>query len=233
TPVARPACVESPYTWQHVEPGLDALDASLDLDGDNRPDRLVGSASWGSAEETRTVFVELTRDRSTVEASTTGSFADMVTRQPVPARLVNLPEVRRAVELALFDRVCDAPDPSLARVLAGTPAWSPGRPTIVANYTVRVADEWVSYAAINHKRTRKLDLMGGFTARARRGPLALLTTAHGVVLVDDGGRFSWLFVIEHARGKLRFPSVTAARFRGAKASIKVDGKLIDVSLPAL
>jgi hypothetical protein len=213
---------------------VDDLEVSLDLDGDQHPDRLVGSASWGSDEETRTVTVELTRDRSTVEASTTSSFADMITRQAVPARLVQLPGVRRAVELALFDRVCDAPDPSLARVLTGSPAWLPGRPALVDNYTVRVGDEWVSYAAVNHKRTGKLDLSGGFTERARRGSLVLVTTAHGVVLVDErGDRYSWLFVIEHASRKLRFPSITDARFRGAKATIKVDGKVIDVSLPAV
>lgn len=227
-----PVCVDTPFKWRKVEAGLDALEASLDLDGDQRRDRLVGSANWGSAQETRTVTVELTRDHSTIEVSTSNSFATMVGREAVPARLVGLHDARRAVELALFDRVCDAPDPSLARVLAATPAWSPGRPTLVDNYTVLVGKEWISYAAMNHKRSSKLKLTGGLTVAARRGALVLMTTAHGVVLVDeDRDRHSWVFVIESAQRKLRFPSITTAEFQGDHAVVNVDGAAIDVMLP--
>src|SRR5262245_12590219 len=228
-----PTCVGTPFVWHRVEPGLEVLDTALDLDGDQRPDRLRGSASWGSSEESRTVTVELTRDHSTIEASTSVSFTSMVGRQAVPARLLGLHDVRRAVELALFDRVCDVPDPSLARVLSGAPAWSPGRPTLVDNYTVLVGSEWVSYSAMNHRRTSKLDVTGGFTRRAQHGSLVLLTTAHGAVLVDERGeRYSWLFVVETALRKFRVPSVTSAEVRGDHAVVTVDGKALVVALPA-
>jgi hypothetical protein len=228
-----PACVDTPFKWHNREPGFDVLEESLDLDGDQRPDRLVGSATWGSGEENRTITVELTGDHSRLEASTSHAFTAMVRREAVPARLMGLPDARRAVELALFDRVCDAPDPSLARVLSVAPVWSAGRPTIVNNYTVLVGSEWVSYAAMNHKRTAKLDLAGGFTTAARKGSLALLTTAHGVVLLDERrARYSWVFVIERTQRKLRFPSVTKAEFRGDHAVATLDGNAIDVMLPA-
>jgi hypothetical protein len=227
------ACVDSTFTWQKVEPGLETLDERVDLDGDQRPDRLVGSASWGSGAETREVTVELTRDHATIEVSTSSSFDTMVSREAVPARLQGLPDVRRAIELALFDRVCDVPDPSLALVLAGTPAWSAGQPTLVNNYTVLVGNEWISYAALNHKRTASLDLTGGFKETARQGSLVLLTTAHGAVVVDEHrDRHSWVLVIESARRKLRFPSVTKAELRGDRALVTVDGTVTEAKLPA-
>jgi hypothetical protein len=225
-------CVDSSFSWRKVEPGLETLDESLDLDGDKRPDRLVGSASWGSGAATRAVTVELTRDRSTIEVSTNSAFDTMVSREAVPARLMGLPDVRRAVELALFDRVCDVPDPSLALVLAGAPAWSPGQPTLVSNYAVLVGNEWIVYAALNHKRTATLDLTGGFKDAARRGELVLLTTAHGAVVVDErNDRHSWVLVIESAKRKLRFPSVTKAELRGDRALVTVDGTVIETKLP--
>lgn len=228
-----PGCVDTPFTWHEVEPGLETLDELLDLDGDQRPDRLVGSASWGSGEAMRVVTVELTRDHSTIEVSTSSSFDTMISREAVPARLVGLADVRRAVELALFDRVCDVPDPSLALVLAGTPAWSAGQPTLVSSYAVLVGNEWIVYAALNHRRTAKLDLTGGFRNAARQGSLVLLTTAHGAVVVDErNDRHSWVFVIESAKRKLRFPSVTKAELRGDRALITVDGVVTEARLPA-
>jgi hypothetical protein len=228
-----PVCVDSSFKWKNVEVGYETLDESLDLDGDKRPDRLVGSASWGSSVEERVVRVELSRDHSTIEVETTAPFNAMVGRDPVPARLLQLPDVRRAVELVLFDRVCDVADPSLARVLSSAPTWSSGRPTLVDNYMVLVGNEWVSYGALNHKRTAKLGVTGGFTKAARRGSLVLMTTAHGVVLVDEARkRYSWVFVVEEAERKLRFRSVTKAKFQGDHAVVTVDGKAIDVLLPA-
>ncbi len=228
-----PVCIDSPFSWREIEPGSEAFDESLDLDGDQRPDRLVGSGGWGSGAATRTVTVKLTRDHSTIEVSTISSFDTMVRREAVPARLMGLPDVRRAVELALFDRVCDVPDPSLALVLAGTAAWSAGPPALVNSYAVRVGDQWIAYAALNHRRTATLDVAGGFKTAARQGDLVLLTTAHGAVVVDERhDRHSWVFVIESAEHKLRFPSVTKAELRGDRALITVDGTVTEATLPA-
>jgi hypothetical protein len=173
------------------------------------------------------------------------SFYSMVHTMEVPASLRG-PGRRRALELveeALFGRICDRADPSLAWLLASRKRllWIDGVPRVPASYTVRLAgsrlsalvkgnvaletavfplggDElWITYAGgVHGAAPREL---------VREGEGVILGTAHGVIATDPRqSKHAWIYVHQdpEAKQKLRTPSILGARIHGPEVVIDVD-----------
>lgn len=153
----------------------------------------------------------------------------MVAYVPVPSALVKNPDARRVIEEALFPRLCDRPDPSLAWLLDDRHRlrWQPGVPEVPDNYAVYSSHRraWIYYLGMNHGRGGEPRIL------ATRGDLVLLGTAHGVVLTNPArNRHAWIFVTEQSEAKLRIPSVQSARFDGQTAVIETLAGTVRIDL---
>lgn len=214
-----------------------------DLDRDRREDTLeVGDG---------VAVITLSGSGRQVEASSFNLGEDekygFVSALPVPSELVGTsPRVvaaRRAVEDALFATVCDAPDPSLAWLLDDQHRlnWLPDPFEMPTMYTVYSTEPrhlaqakalsgegfaargvWFTYRGHNHDRSPKFGLLGKPRVLAERGDLALLGTAHGVVLADRAQRrHAWLYILSGGV-KLRFTTVAAARFDQDRVVVELE-----------
>ncbi len=220
----QPPMSEWPFD---ADTGLRTLVRMLDVDGDGANDVILVTGGSGSGSSQRTARVELASGAA-YEAIATFPFDAMVTRVPVPAPVAAAPApVREALEDALFDRVCAAPDPSLAWLLGERDAvrWVAGPPALPENYAIYTLDEeapvWISYLGWTHRMERRGRPL--LRAVGEVGDVELLTTAHGVLLWDGAGdRHAWLYVFGGAPGhKLRWESVRQVEVLGRSVEVKV------------
>ena len=111
-----------------------------DIDGDGVADQLrLQTSSGGGVSSTQGVLTRSTSGVAT-EISRYVSFSSMVNIHVVPSALTGADQVaaRRFVEDGLFGRICDAPDPSLLRLLDidNTLVWHEGKPMLPGRYTI-------------------------------------------------------------------------------------------------
>lgn len=220
-----------------------------DLDDDGVPDRLqVKDEDSGSAFYSARVEVQLSSLPRPVRITTGQSFESFLSFTEIPKELLapGRRAAREAVAAALFGTVCRAPDASLAWLLDGrTLRWQNGPPELPDNYMIESANltmaptragrwpeaeiqlprnpAWIGYLGVNHRRADSgSELSASFKVLAERPGQQLLGTAHGVVLVDtERNRHAWLYV-QAGGQKLRWPTLTGARFDGQRALITVE-----------
>jgi len=240
---AGAACRVSPW---FDEKGSRVTPPPTDLDGDGVEDPVEHSQGGRTSDEV-TVGLSKESEPRTFPVSLSLSSGAFLGFTPVPEGLRGRRHaaLRRAVEDALFERICDAPDPSLQWLLdeRHTLRWQPGRPKFPDTYTMYSearelrayavdrwdpesklpAAVWVTYLGHNHRRDRDTlnPTLKDFRVLHAREDLRLLASAHGVVLQDvPGKRHAWIWVT--AGGvKLRFPTIASARFDGDLARIVV------------
>ena len=216
----------------------------FDLDGDGRIDPLTVTSGGGSGMWGTTATASLSADGLRIEVVHDVSFYGFVNETVVPRALLAASKrpVREAIEDILFGTMCDGPDPSLSRLLYPQRRlqWVTGPPSMPRTYTILVRSRraisdyvrrtpdfrgprpralWRTYLGHNHDRPQGTFLFP--RELARRKTLALLATAHGVIVADYARRrHAWLYI--HPGGdKLRFPSIEAAVFDGNDARISV------------
>lgn len=195
-----------------------ALDG--DLDGDGIPDTLRSISDSGSGTSTTEVELALSRTGKRIEVDAEFSFTDMMSATAVPPELLapGMERALQAVEDALFDCVCENPDPSLAWLLEKQRSirWIAGSPTLPGAYAVRKTGEWLFYAGGTHQEIVPV-------ATDPRTGYVLARTAHGVLLIDEkGGRHAWLYVAPDGGGqKLRFPTVAGGRLEDGRAVMRL------------
>lgn len=215
----RSPCRDSRFPesgWTLGTGGERELKSRIDVDGDGQPDDLIARRSFGSGSGETIVTLSLSKSGRRVEAREESDFYTMIAYMQVPDALAANPEARRVVEEALFPRLCESPDPSLAWLLEDRHRlrWETGPPELPGNYAVYSTRHnravWTYYLGMNHDR-------GGDAPRvlATRGDLVLLGTAHGVILTNPARtRHAWILVTRKSEEKLRLPSVQGARFDG-------------------
>jgi hypothetical protein len=214
--------------WPIVD-GVSESTARVDVDGDGREDRLRLEESHGSGGGLFAVEVTLA-EGTKIETEVESSFYQMVTETPVPQELLRPGRecVLALTERLAFGGVAEAPDPSLAWLMAGTKTlrWIEGPPRLPESYTLRVREgagaKWISYHGAAHG-SRFGQKPRPPVVLARRGDRLLLGTFHGVMLANRARtRYAWIYVHPGGDRKLREPSIRGARFVGAKAVILVE-----------
>lgn len=190
-----------------------------DLDGDGVPETLHSVSDSGSGMSTTDVELVLSRTGKKIEVGAEFSFTAMLSTTAVPPELLapGMERALQAVEDALFGCVCEKPDPSLSWLLEKPSVrWTPGPPSLPGAYTVRKAEEWLSYAGGTHQEIVRL-------ATDPRTGYVLARTAHGVLMIDEkGGRHAWLYVTSDGGGqKLRFPMVVDGRIEDGWAVVRL------------
>lgn len=197
------------------------LEQHLDFDQDGKDDTLITTMGLGSGTGGASSTTVLTRTghEHTVEMEL--SFYDMVQHIPVPIELLEPQHesLRHAMEDALFERTCDAPEASLRRLLSPDAPleWVKGRPGVPDYYTVldRSASppEWITYKGHMHEALQRADANDSYR---------LFRTNHGVVLTDAAQtKHAWLYVFPGRNRKLRFASIKSAT---------LDGHVVEITL---
>ena len=187
---AGAACRKSPW---FDERGSRVTPPPTDLDGDGVVDPVEqSSGSWGVGDEI-TVHLSKESEPRTFSISRGGSSSGFLDYTPVPEGLSGRRQaaLRKAVEDAVFEVICDGPEPSLEWLLEEQHAlrWHPGRPKLPDYYVLysearglraRAVDRedrrsklpgavWVSYSGHNHRRT---GCRGGAGAACREEELS-------------------------------------------------------------
>jgi len=205
-PVTWPdaVCRESSLEWATGEDGVARARLSRDVNGDGRADTLEASSSGGSGMSSTEVELSLSGQGEPIEVSQEVSFYRMYDVTPVPPSLLGAHR-RQALEMveeALFGRVCERADPSLAWLLASPKriVWIAGAPRMPETYTVRLSRRRLD--ALSRGRSaleRAVPVAGGgevwVTYRGR--------THTGALPPDSRGRASPAFPVELARDGAR------------------------------
>ena len=139
-------CERSPYqSMREPHPG----GADLFLSAAENPE-LPGvevSVAYESGSATSTTWVSMRQadGARTLQVELVIDFGEMLNRHPVPADLRGEDETRwrSMLEHVAFSQICDAPDPSLRRLLhpQAPLEWIPGRPEMPDSYALWVEDD--------------------------------------------------------------------------------------------
>lgn len=240
-------------SWSRDESGEEHLRLKVDVDADGLEDVLDVTSGSGSGFEGTSVQLTLGGSGTRLEAEEGFNFAEIVNFSPVPKELLD-PHNRAAlawIEEALFDRICEAPDPSLAWLLDPTKrlTWTDGPPKMPGFYAIRLpvsrlagslreaafagpgdvervvdpgGEVWLAYAGHTHSYPGR-DGRARPVGLAREGDRVLLGTAHGVILTDlKRSRHAWIYVFEGGGDKLRNASIAGAHFDGDTAVIRLE-----------
>ena len=228
--------------WQR-EGGTARLRLEVDVDGDGLVDVLEAERSYGSGFSSTDVHLTLGGSGTQLRAEEGFAFTAITAINPVSKELLD-PCHRAAlvwIEEALFPRICTAPDPSLAWLLAPTKrlSWIAGAPEIPGPYAIRIpakraaglldaayvgekidpkGEVWLFYAGGVHAHREMVEL-------ARMGGRVLLGTAHGVILTNSQqSRHAWIYVYPgDGDVRLRSASIAGARIQGDMAIITLKG----------
>jgi hypothetical protein len=196
---------------------------SIDLDGDPVPDEVRVTD--------RTVEVRRSKPRSTTTLSLDwelgGGLAVSLPRLPLQGAR-HREEALRFIEDSIFFLTCDAPEPSLRRLLQQrekrTPlTWIAGPPQPPFSYVVREHGAWLLYRSYCWKPDGR-DPFGPneLEEAALDGNLVVLKTCHGVLLNDlEHHRFAWLYLLDQPIEKLRHASIGAVSIANGIVTIQL------------
>jgi hypothetical protein len=234
-PVAATTCHESPFehSWSRdvyhsseeahspypTSAWVSKLSVKRDLDGDGEIDSLDGERVESYRWSERKVTLRLGTRSFTATAAL--DFHSMAAFTSVPAPLTHDARARAIVEDVLFPRVCSAPDPALARMLAPSAPLSWRRaplavPRSYAVYSTQPADRalvqpdeeeagqgqapedtggvWMFFDGDElGPKPHGFDLYSSAPRVVRKGTRRLKLLAHAV-LVEEGERQAWLYV---------------------------------------
>jgi hypothetical protein len=231
---ALPVCRASPYAAiERTSEGDETLwQVSGEQNVDARGVEISVRSSSGSAISSTAITLFDPRSKRRLEAGFEVRFDQMVTRHPLPEGVSDARDDawRRMLEHSAFERVCSAPDPSLQRLLDQGAAlhWWSGTPRMPDNYAVFVAasgseaGQWIEYLGANHRRLAPSQFSDELQLVDQRGPLRLLRSGHGAVVVDAQRQaYAWVYIYPGGR-KLRLPSVVAGTFEGDSIVLQID-----------
>ncbi len=253
SPAWQPASCRNSRVSRPEQTAIDEpLRIEADLNGDGLIDVLEAQSSCGSGACSKVVKLTLAGSGIKLEAGAEFSFMSIIAIDPVPKELLN-PRHRDTlawIEDALFPRVCESPDPSLAWLLAPQKRlnWIEGSPQMPTQYAMRVlarrvaalpgvanvsretidvdGEVWLFYAGgVHTMNAYKL------VELARKGSRVLLGTAHGVILTNpERSKHAWIYVHPgNGEVKLRSPSIAGAQLHGDTAIITLN-KNVDPDL---
>ncbi len=245
-------------SWPLDENGKRHLRLEVDVNDDGLADVLEATYSSGSGSGSTSVELTLGGGGDKLRAEETFDFSVITAVNPVPKELFD-PRHHAGlawIEEALFPRICESPDPSLAWLLDKTKrlTWIEGPPEMPGFYAIRLParrlvgsvlaklkdaegpvdpDEevWISYAGHVHAYPDR-EGRAKPVLLAQEGDRVLLGTAHGVILTNSSrSKHAWIFVSEGG-DKLRNPSIAGARLRGDTAIVTLLKPLFDSDSPS-